>query len=76
MVHTAAIQILVFEEEIAEAGGPGNLADQVVNSALKYRVQAPLVESLMSELGLDGKDLNGLTAALSVGNTPKEVNAE
>jgi uncharacterized membrane protein YqiK len=42
-------------------GGNGNLADQVVNSALRYRSQAPLIDSLMSELGLSGKDLNGLT---------------
>ena len=42
-----------------------NLADQVVNSALKYRVQAPLVESLLNELGLEGKGLTGLTDALT-----------
>lgn len=45
-------------------GSPGegnNLADQVMNSALKYRAQAPLVDSLLKELGLNGGDLNGLT---------------
>ena len=42
-------------------GGNGNLADQVVNSALRYRSQAPLIDSLMAELGLSGKELNGLT---------------
>jgi len=42
----------------------GNLADQVVNSALRYRAQAPLVESLLKELGLSGGDVNGLTKAL------------
>ena len=40
--------------------GSGNLADQVVNSALRYRAQAPLVESLLKELGLQGGSLNGL----------------
>lgn len=40
----------------------GNLADQVVNSALRYRAQAPLVESLLSEVGLKGDSLAGLTA--------------
>lgn len=45
--------------------GGGNLADQVVNSALRYRAQAPLVEGLMKELGLSGGDINGLAGALS-----------
>ncbi|MGD8640606.1 MAG: flotillin domain-containing protein [Gammaproteobacteria bacterium] len=44
--------------------GNGNLADQVVNSALRYRSQAPLIDSLMAELGLQGKDLDGLTHAI------------
>lgn len=41
-----------------------NLADQVVNSALQYRTQAPLLDSLMAEVGLNGADINGLTGAL------------
>ena len=45
-------------------GGSSNLSDQVVNSALKYRVQAPIVESLLGELGLEGDSLQGLTNAL------------
>lgn len=44
--------------------GSGNLADQVVNSALRYRGQAPLVDSLLAEVGLDAKSLNGLTGDL------------
>jgi uncharacterized membrane protein YqiK len=47
------------------APGSGNLADQVVTSALRYRAQAPLIESLMKEVGLSGNDLNGLTQSLS-----------
>lgn len=42
----------------------GNLADQVVNSALKYRAQAPLVDSLLKEVGLDGADINSLKGAV------------
>jgi uncharacterized membrane protein YqiK len=42
----------------------GNLADQVVNSALRYRAQAPIVESLLQEIGMNGSDLNGLTQGL------------
>lgn len=30
----------------------GNLAEQVVSSVLRYRVQAPLVESPLQEIGL------------------------
>lgn len=48
--------------ESASAGSNGNLSDQVVNSALRYRAQAPLVESLLSEIGLKGDSLNGLTS--------------
>lgn len=40
------------------------LSDQVVNSALRYRSQAPLIDSLMNELGINGSDINGLTQTL------------
>ena len=33
--------------------GPGGFSDQVVNSALRYRAQAPLVDELLKEIGLD-----------------------
>lgn len=39
-----------------------SLADQVVNSALRYRGQAPLVDSLLSEIGLSGSHINGLAS--------------
>ncbi len=42
----------------------GNLADQLVNSALRYRGQAPLVDSLLADLGLSSGDINGLTSAV------------
>ncbi len=42
-----------------------SLADQMVNSALRYRSQAPLVDSLLKEIGLDGADINGLTQGLT-----------
>lgn len=32
--------------------GGGNLADQAVNSALRYRSQAPFVDSLLGEIGM------------------------
>lgn len=45
-----------------------SLADQIVNSALRYRSQAPLVDSLLKEIGIEGGDINGLTNSLI---TPK-----
>lgn len=42
----------------------GSLADQLVNSALRYRGQAPLLDSLMSEIGLHGSDLNKMGHAV------------
>ena len=44
--------------------GQGNLADQLVNSALRYRSQAPLLDSLMKDIGLNPGDINGLTEML------------
>jgi len=41
------------------AGGGGrNATDEVINSALRYRVQAPLIDNLLSELGIDGGNLS------------------
>ncbi|MDK4579477.1 flotillin domain-containing protein, partial [Kingella kingae] len=38
---------------------------QMVNSALRYRSQAPLVDNLLKEIGLNGSDINGLTQNLT-----------
>lgn len=43
-----------------EGQGGGNLADNVVNSALRYRAQAPLIDNLLQEIGLTGGDLQQL----------------
>lgn len=48
----------------ANGASNGNLADQVVNSALRYRAQAPLLDSLLKEVGLNGNDINGMTNAV------------
>jgi uncharacterized membrane protein YqiK len=54
--------------------GGGSFADGVVNSALRFRAQAPLVDHLLREIGLDGADIHrlvggvsGITAALPPG---------
>jgi len=41
-----------------------SLADQLVNSALRYRGQAPLVDAILKEVGISGGDLNGFTKAI------------
>jgi len=41
-------------------GGSGNLASDAVSAALAYRAQAPVLDGLMKELGLDGSSLSGL----------------
>lgn len=32
----------------------GSPTDEVINSALRYRVQAPLIDSLLSDIGIEG----------------------
>jgi uncharacterized membrane protein YqiK len=44
--------------------GSGNFSDNLVNSALRYRAQAPLVDSLLKEIGLSGGDIGRLTNVL------------
>ncbi len=38
-------------------GHNGNFADSVVNSALRFRAQAPLVDQLLREIGIEGGDI-------------------
>ncbi|WP_429594125.1 flotillin family protein [Sphingomonas zeicaulis] len=47
-------------------GGDGNLADSAVAAALRYRAQAPVLDGLMKELGLDGSSLNSLVGGAAV----------
>jgi len=60
-------------------GGGGNFADGVVNSALRFRAQAPLVDQLLREIGIEGGDIqrlvggvSGAQAALPPAAPPKE----
>lgn len=41
-----------------------NFSDQLVSSALKYRAQAPVVDSLLNELGLSGKEITNFKDAI------------
>jgi uncharacterized membrane protein YqiK len=44
----------------------GNISDSVVNSALRFRAQAPIVDQLLKEIGLDSADINRLGSAGSL----------
>jgi uncharacterized membrane protein YqiK len=46
-------------------GGGGNFADGVVNSALRFRAQAPLVDQLLREIGIEGGDIQRLVGTAS-----------
>ena len=53
--------------ETVNGGGAvaGSPSDGIVQSALKYRAQAPLIDSLLKELGLGGADPASLSQALA-----------
>ncbi len=50
-------------------GGDGgvNFSDSVVNSALRFRAQAPLVDQLLREIGVEGGDIQRLVGGVSGG---------
>jgi uncharacterized membrane protein YqiK len=62
------IKILQVDGLLGGGGGglapintqPANFADGVVNSALRFRAQAPIVDQLLREIGIQGGDINGL----------------
>lgn len=49
------------------AGGQGNLAEQAVGAALRYRAYAPVLDRLLSEIGLSEDGMAGLVPALGAG---------
>ncbi|MBC5782680.1 flotillin family protein [Ramlibacter sp. USB13] len=55
---------------VAPIATQANFADGVVNSALRFRAQAPIVDQLLKEIGLQGgADINGMVnGALGVTN--------
>lgn len=44
-----------------------NFSDGVVNSALRFRAQAPIVDQLLREIGIDGADINRLVGGAAGG---------
>ena len=41
-----------------------NVTDEVIDSALRYRVQAPMIDNLMKEIGIEGGSLGRMTDVL------------
>ena len=46
------------------SGGNRNVTDEVIDSALRYRVQAPMIDSLMKEIGIEGGSMGRMTEVL------------
>jgi uncharacterized membrane protein YqiK len=53
-----------FDGGGAGGGGGGNFADNVVNSALRFRAQAPLVDQLLKEIGVDSGDVGKVARSI------------
>ncbi len=51
--------------------GQGGFADSIVNSALRYRAQGPLVDQLLKEIGISGGDIGKLAGGLSQPAAPR-----
>ncbi|MBV9637119.1 MAG: hypothetical protein JOZ40_21040 [Methylobacteriaceae bacterium] len=64
MEKIGAIKIL----HVDGLGGNGeprkNVTDEVIDSALRYRVQAPMIDSLMKEVGIEGGSIGRMTDVL------------
>ncbi|MBC7283133.1 flotillin family protein [Hoeflea sp.] len=45
-------------------GGRKNVTDEVIDSALRYRVQAPMIDNLMKEIGIEGGSMGRMTDVL------------
>src|SRR6267378_4602313 len=58
------IKILHIDGANGASGGQRNVTDEVIDSALRYRVQAPMIDSLMKEIGIEGGSLGRMTEVL------------
>jgi uncharacterized membrane protein YqiK len=54
-------------------GGAGGFAENVVNSALRYRAQAPLVDQLLKEIGVQGGDVGSVAQGMLAGAAAAEA---
>ena len=58
------IKILHIDGANNTGNGNRNVTDEVIDSALRYRVQAPMIDSLMKEIGIEGGSIGRMTDVL------------
>jgi uncharacterized membrane protein YqiK len=57
--------IKILHVDGVNGGSPNrNVTDEVIDSALRYRVQAPMIDTLMKEMGIEGGSLGRMTEVL------------
>ena len=66
------IKILHVDGLTSGVGGQRHVTDEVIDSALRYRVQAPMIDKLMQEIGIEGGSLGRMTDVL---RDAKDINA-
>ena len=64
MEKIEGIKILHVDGLNGGAGNGRNVTDEVIDSALRYRVQAPMIDNLMQEIGIEGGSLGRMTDVL------------
>ncbi|MAY88191.1 MAG: hypothetical protein CML02_15930 [Pseudooceanicola sp.] len=65
MEKIEGIKILHVDGMGGGDGGPRkNVTDEVIDSALRYRVQAPMIDNLMKEIGIEGGSMGRMTDVL------------
>ena len=58
--------------KIDGSGRDGNLADSVVNSALRYRAHQPFLDSLLKEIGMNPGEISNIRNILGDYDNPKK----
>ncbi|KJS14735.1 MAG: hypothetical protein VR78_09725 [Hoeflea sp. BRH_c9] len=64
MEKIEGIKILHVDGMHGGEGGRKNVTDEVIDSALRYRVQAPMIDNLMKEIGIEGSSMGRMTDVL------------
>lgn len=64
MEKIEGIKILHVDGIGGHEGGRKNVTDEVMDSALRYRVQAPMIDNLMKEIGIEGGSMGRMTDVL------------
>jgi uncharacterized membrane protein YqiK len=64
MEKIEGIKILHVDGLHGGGSGERNVTDEVIDSALRYRVQAPMIDNLMKDIGIEGGSLGRMTDVL------------